>query len=148
MKKKKINQWNITQDVSRESHCSKPRYLYFIYHKYEWRYKPCPHQKNFTQVWSTLSAHKQALGQHLANSASIQAPISLRNSSDEWSYLNGIHASKTVQSKHRSFSDCMHDLYNSVNHTIDSTLSLHSNLNWVFLKIDMHDFLMRESSVN
>lgn len=49
--------------------------------------------------------------------------------------------------KSRSSFDCMHDLYNLDHYTIDSTLPLHSSLNWVFLWIDMHEFLMRESLV-
>ena len=41
----------------------------------------------------------------------------------------------------------MHHLYNLDDYTIDITLPLNSNLNYVFLRIDMHELFMSESSV-
>jgi len=42
----------------------------------------------------------------------------------------------------------MHHMYNSEDYTTDSTLSLNSNLNLVFLLTDMHELFMSESSIN
>jgi len=44
-------------------------------------------------------------------------------------YLMGNLSSKTMQSKLRSITDCMHDLSNLENLTTNSTLSLHSRHN-------------------
>lgn len=47
----------------------------------------------------------------------------------------------------RSSYDCMDHLFNLDDFTIDSTLSLNSNLNWVFIWYNMHELIMSESSV-
>jgi len=52
-----------------------------------------------------------------------------------------------LHNPHRTSSDCMHHLYNLNDHTTDSTLSLNSNINWVFLRFDMPELIMSESSV-
>ena len=44
-------------------------------------------------------------------------------------------------------SDYMCPMYNSDEHTTDSPLSLKSNLNWVFLRFDMHELIMSEYSI-
>ena len=41
----------------------------------------------------------------------------------------------------------MNHMYNSDDYTIDSTLSLNSNLNWVLLYAEMHDLIMSEYSI-
>ena len=102
-----------------------------------------PHKySQLSQLTSKLLANTQPIMQ--LSKPLISCIIPRMNSM----YLKGFHVSKTVQSKYRSFSNCMHDLYNSVNHITDNILSLHSSLNWVFLKLDLHEFLMRESLVN
>jgi len=49
--------------------------------------------------------------------------------------------------KDESLTACMSFLHEKT-HATDSTLSLKINLNWVLLRIDMHEFLMREYSIN
>jgi len=63
-------------------------------------------------------------------------------------YLKGNKTSKNNVIPQVSIPKCMHYQYNSEKSKTNSTLSLHSSLNWVFLKIDMHEFLIVESSLN
>jgi len=48
---------------------------------------------------------------------------------------------------HRPSLEYMHQLYNSNDYTIDNTLSLNSNINWVTLKFDMDELFMSDSLV-
>ena len=86
-----------------------------------------------------LYASQTSSSQYLAKFATCEAPTSLRKSKGIIPYLiwKIPHHNYTIH--HRPSIDCMHHLYNSQNYTTNSTLSLNSNLNWVFLRTDMHE---------
>ena len=79
----------------------------------------------------------------------LQAPISLHCSL--WMICLLPSGKASLQNytilKDESFTACMSFLHEKT-HATDSTLSLNINLHWVFLRIDMHELLMRESSVH
>ena len=95
-----------------------------------------------------LTTSQTSSRQHLAKFVAFQAPTSLCCSLGNQPIFNWEIPQHNCAIHHRPSTNCMHHLYNSKNYTIDSTLTLNSNINWVFLKIDMHELFMSGLSIN
>lgn len=101
-----------------------------------------PLSKFNLQLISKLNTKYQPL--HKLSKSLFQCVIPMKDSL----YLKGNKASKNSTSPQGLVPNFMHYQCNLEKAKTNSTLSLHSSLNQVFLKIDMHEFLMVESSVN
>ena len=126
-----------------------PDYLYCINHTIWEENKMFVQPKQFLHKYNLSLCFRNHLRPTLSQFFYFPSPYFLAQFLRELTHIQlGNSPCITTQSIHRPSADCMHHLYNSENYTTDTTLSLNSNLNKVFLWTDMHELFMSDSLLN